>query len=528
MSEKFDRSIKDKLSAYEAPYDAEDWADLERSLPLPGQSRWRRAALWFSAAALVGLGLGIWWLWPDGSTEQLSSGGVSSPVQVQESPFDEPASGAHSGSLMPDGSKGVFGSGPAADGLDAGAARESKAVSTGSKDAGSTAALPPKKEMANPTGGAASEPAKTSQAPQQRQGSAPSNTSAAAQASAAKPPTSPAQTAAQTPSNVAALPLAQAPPNAAAPPSAQEPPNAADPPLARTPPTSPVQSISSAKPGAQVPLSLHPAPTILASGYNPGDFERLEPDPTLRKQGKPLQWALYGAVGMNAEYTGPGDGFSPGYDMGLGAELWLRQGLFLSAGLRFGEYHFHQNQVACGNPRAYGIKEPVHCPDAMLSEQLRWEAPVHVGYGWDFERIRGRMRVAAGVVARWVEQEQFTVQYKNPQPGVLLFYAPVTIAVAANDLDLLSFDAHNLVENSQQNTVQPLGPGTDPIAPKLSWGGELSFGYEQFLAPGISLGIEPRFGMAFSTLPVSEGRAYYGAASARLRWYPGMGMRMGR
>jgi hypothetical protein len=245
-------------------------------------------------------------------------------------------------------------------------------------------------------------------------------------------------------------------------------------------------------------------------------------DPALKRVPRLLDVAVMGSVGLNAEYTAADDGFRPGQDVGVGAELWFRSGVFLSAGVFYGQYHFHQNDVACGNPISYGIKEPVHCPDALLGTRGRWEVPMQVGYGWELARARGRFRVAAGLTGQRIRQEDYDVEFHNAQPGVLLFYEPVTIALTESAPENLSFDAYGLVESSSQYTVQPVGPSERVANTKVNAAAEFSLGYEQFLARSFSLGIEPRVGIPFKTLPVTEGRAYYGGVAARLRWYPGL------
>lgn len=243
-------------------------------------------------------------------------------------------------------------------------------------------------------------------------------------------------------------------------------------------------------------------------------------DPTLKKNRRLMHWAVSAASGLTAAYTGPGDGYRPGWEAGLGAEVQFRNGVLVATGIRYGDYHFQMNDVGCGNPVAYGIKEPVHCPDAMLGDQGRWEIPLYAGYVSDLEKIRGRIRAFGGFTVRRTRTEDYWVQFNNASPSMPLFYEPVSITVTDPEAGTLVFNADGLVESTSQYTVQPVGPEQTLISTSIGFAAEAGFGYEQFLAPSVSLGIEPRFGIPFKKLDITDRRAYYGGLSARIRWYP--------
>ncbi len=462
MPDSFDDQLKDKLGSYEAPYDPADWTALQSRLDAPG--RRRRRALWIALPLALSLGAGaIWWPFVSTQPDQKTTAGRNSAAEVI------------AGNDAAVSNKSIAGqsdnTGTEAAGFNVNGAPENRlsgnpGVAGNAPEASTTTTVPTKQIVRK---GLSSNPTITD-------GQLMITAGVQDQAVNVKP------TMGRDPFAIAVAPA------------------------------------------NSVGRLFYPEPVVpvaLASNWI-GPVERNEQDPTLARDRRLVNWAISGGAGLNAEYTAVGDGFRPGWDAGVGAEIWFKSGVFVSAGLRYGQYHFHQVDVGCGDPRAYGIQEPVHCPDAMLGDQGRWEVPLQAGYAWDLERIRGRFRISAGLTPQRVRKEEYRVEFHNPQPGVLLFYDPVTISVTSPSTDVLSFDANGLVESTSQFTVQPVGPQQSNISTKIHLAGEAGFGYEQFLAPSISLGIEPRIGVPFNRMTLGEGRAYYGGVAARLRWYPGM------
>jgi|GEM_PF-1122043 len=493
MSDRLDPQFRDKLGKIEVPYDPADWASLQARLDAP--ARRRRTLLWLAlpAAALL-LGTAAVLYWPERAGEQLAGSG-----QSLETPSAPDAERINQSGFSGEGS-------PAAGQVST--SEENTSALNDQPDAVAQRADQTGRADRAQRAGLAGRTVSGKRIERENISSAYS-TSAAYEASAAYVASAADGAAGQDASvNKTAMRAA-----ATSQLAGKEEEAAA--------------AVKTAETAAKVaerekyfPRPVDPMAAV-SDPTGPSDRE-WEQDPTLKRGPRLLDVALMGSVGLNAEYTGADDGFRPGQDVGVGAELWFRSGVFLSAGVFYGQYHFHQNQVACGNPLNYGIKEPVHCPDALLGTRGRWEIPMQVGYGWELARARGRFRVAAGLTGQRVREEDYDVEFHNAQPGVLLFYEPVTIALTESAPENLSFDAYGLVESSNQYTVQPVGPSERVANTKVNAAAELSLGYEQFLAPSFSLGVEPRIGVPFRTLPISEGRAYYGGVAARLRWYPGL------
>ena len=476
MSDRLDPQFRDKLGNYEVPYNPADWASLQARLDAP--TRRRRTLLWLGMpAAAVLLGVSAFFMWPNQPGERAIQATGQLPLESSE--------------------------GSAANEADAGDARTDDTTARSVLDRNEAQAS------------AKNQSAKAVQAERKQQTKSRRNDPGEAGLKANRSSEASSRANGQTNIGANSVRAEGTRPDA----------------LTRETQQSSVAESSVQEIAPQLALErqkFFPQPLDPMAAETdptaPSDRE-WEKDPTLDRGRRLVDVALMGSVGLNAEYTAAGDGFRPGQDAGVGAELWFRSGVFLSAGLFYGQYHFHQNKVACGNPFSYGIKEPVHCPDALLGTQGRWEIPLQVGYGWNLARARGRFRVAAGITAQRVRQEDYNVEFHNAQPGVLLFYEPVTIAVTQSGAENLSFDAYGLVESTNEYTVQTVGPSERVLNTKINGAAELALGYEQFLAPSFSLGVEPRIGVPFNKLPVSDGRAYYGGVSARLRWYPGLGGR---
>jgi hypothetical protein len=554
----FDQRFRDALGDFEAPYEPGDWNALQDRLDAP--ARRRRRAVWIALPSLAALtALGVWWLaQPDWNAVP----GYHNPALAEQAAAEIPeASG--------EGAPGtVISEAPGAQGPEASDAEAPAAMaqSPGLAENPGTRPAPSNGPGAQPANAATAQspgaqPANAATA--QSRNAQPANAATCAKAPARSPQMQPprkAPAAARKCSHPQS-PGAQ-PANAATAQSRNaQPANAA---TAQSPGAQPANAATAQSPGAQsttpdaapnraasggdlngstagnrlptasllpeAKAALLPAASLLdpiaaRSGWSQpddrGDYW-VEADPTLPRGKRLSGWALSGALGGNAEYTGAGDGIRPGWDASLGAEAWFRSGVLLQAGLRYGHYHFHQSKVGCGNPVAHGLKEPVHCPDAMLGNQARWEVPVQVGYGWDMAQQRGRLRVFGGLTLQKVRSESYEVEFHQPQPGVLLYYEPVAIALIGPPPEVVSFDAAGLVQSSSQFTAQVVGSEERLLPRSLNMAAEFGLGYEQFLAPAISLGAEPHFGVPFQRLEMGGARAYYGGVTARLRWYPGL------
>ena len=547
---KFDQRFSDELSGFEAPYDPADWADLKSKLDAP--ARRRRRALWLAVPLAVGLSAGAFWWFsqPNGATSDASlavsespllpsSGSAEQSPGILENGVEHEASAsadavlesatlqnATKNSLKARGSEDIgsqaIGSQTRRSEAEDSNLRGSEAGNLEVADltTGVLKNRPLASEKANKSGATAfqaSNPANLESPPQ-------SIAHRTSETTSDRPGLS-----GQTNLDAASLKNAETEQSSQLLVPGTDLPNARDAALNASSADNAGNGVKTSEPPTELALTslanLHTPELVLpleAQSHWSEPFARDEKDPTLQRNRRLVDWAVTSEMGMNAEYTAVGDGFRPGWDVGLGTEIWFKSGVFLSADLRYGEYHFHMSEVACGNPIAYGIKEPVHCPDAMLGNQVRWEIPIQVGYGWDLEGIRWRLRVSAGINSQRVRVEDYWVQFNNPEPGVLLFYEPVSIAVTDPNASTVSFDANDLLESTSQYTVQTVGPEERLISSKVQFAGEFGFGYEQFLAPSFSLGIEPRLGVPFNRLSLGDKRAYYGGVSARLRWYPGI------
>jgi hypothetical protein len=496
----FDQRFRDALGGYEAPYDSSDWSAMQERLDAP--ARRRRRAAWIALPSLAALtALGVWWFaQPDWSAVPAYPNGSARHEAARES-AEAPVQPAEPGWVQIPASK------PELEGQTAVSAGERPEAAGAVGSASASAANPAPADAAQVGSASAANPAladaaqvgtasaaNSALADAAQVGSAPANSSKARSNPAAARNTSAGQPADQGTADERAF----AAPSPALPPA-----------------------LKTAQRAALFPLDPIAAHSDWAGPDDRG-HTWIETDPTLPRDKRLSGWALSGALGGNAEYTGAGDGIRPGWDASLGAELWFRSGVLLQAGLRYGHYHFLQSQVGCGNPVAHGLKEPVHCPDAMLGDQARWEVPVQAGYVWDLARQRGRLRVFGGLTLQKVRSESYEVEFHQPQPGVLLYYEPVAIALIGPPPEVVTFDAAGLVESSSQYTAQVVGSEDRLLPSSLNMAAELGLGYEQFLGPSVSLGAEPHFGVPFQRLDMGGARAYYGGVTARLRWYPGL------
>lgn len=253
-------------------------------------------------------------------------------------------------------------------------------------------------------------------------------------------------------------------------------------------------------------------------------------DPSLQKA--PLRYTLTFGPDLNAAITGVGDALKPSWDLSLSGELWFPKQVFISAGLRYGMYRFHKVNVQCGNHEAHGVSDHVHCPDAMTGNQALWEIPLRVGYGLDVAKGKGRIRAFAGVSARVQRAADYAVEFHNVGAGDTLFFDPVVITVAETGtyehIANYSYDTDVLesMANASNNFVADPATSNSNDAlntsnKRTSLALEFGLGYEQFLGPNVSLGVEPRLALPLQALPMNNGRAYHVAAGALLRWYPG-------
>jgi hypothetical protein len=533
MPDRFEQRLREKLGGYEAPFEPDDWSALSARMDAAERKPDRRVGYAVLVAALAGaLGLGLWY------QADLRSGRV---------PGAETATGLTAEDARPAAGRPAPTTTPAATASAAERAANAEGPSAIASDATADA------------GNAPASPGTTPGTAGFRPASGASGTSAAAPADERPSPrrtpaAGPSAATTRTPSASDPAPVAA---NRSGRPAtssstvvepretdvrsgarwADELPPSVNAPVAGAALSAAAAGNTTAGPGttagtALSPEAVHPlAADALAGGLDDRPVDRSWPgvpeperDFSLRKP--PVRFALAGGPGLNAAMTGLGDGFRPAWDLGLAGEAWFSDRVFISAGLRYGVYRFHQVQVQCGDHAAHGLSENVHCPDAMLGDESLWEFPVRAGAAMDLAEGRGRLRGFVGLTTRIRRAADYSVEFHDVRAGDTLFFDPVVINVAGHPAQTqasnYSYDTDMFEAlTTGASTMAPTSVAAEPVRTRTSLAVELGFGYEQFLAPGVSLGVEPRIDVPLSRLPMGGGRAYHLATTAVVRWYPG-------
>jgi hypothetical protein len=136
------------------------------------------------------------------------------------------------------------------------------------------------------------------------------------------------------------------------------------------------------------------------------------------------------------------------------------------------------------------------------------------------------LRGFVGLTTRIRRAADYSVEFHDVHAGDTLFFDPVVINVAGHPAQTqasnYSYDTDMFEAlTTGASAMAPTSVAAEPVRTRTSLAVELGFGYEQFLAPGVSLGVEPRIDVPLSRLPMGGGRAYHLATTAVVRWYPG-------
>jgi hypothetical protein len=522
MPDRFEQRLRETLKGYEVPFEPDDWSALSARMDAAGRKADRRVGLALLFLIMAGaLGLGLWY------QADLRSGRVPGAEAAVGLTAEDARPAPERPAPAPAGTASTADRPANAEGLSAAANADAPA---GSGTTPSTAGFRPAR--GNSAAAPADDPPSPRRTPAAEPFAAPTRTpsvadSAPAAANRSGRPATASSTVAE-PRETDVRPGAR---------WADGLPPSVNAPVAGAASRAAVAGNAAASPGTTLgatpsPEAVHPlAADALAGGLDDRPVDRSWPgvpqperDFSLRKP--PVRFALAGGPGLNAAMTGLGDGFRPAWDLGLSGEAWFSDRVFVSAGLRYGVYRFHQVQVQCGDHAAHGLSDNVHCPDAMLGDERLWEFPIRAGAAMDLAEGRGRLRGFVGLTTRIRRAADYSVEFHDVHAGDTLFFDPVVINVAGHPAQTqasnYSYDTDMFEAlTTGASAMAPTSVAAEPVRTRTSLAVELGFGYEQFLAPGVSLGVEPRIDVPLSRLPMGGGRAYHLATTAVVRWYPG-------